>query len=200
MKQHVIVGLTGGFGTGKSTAARLFEELGACVVDADKLAHEALVEGSPVYEKVLKIFPGAKASGGLDRKKIAAVVFKDAGKRKDLEALVHPFVFERIEEEIVEAEETVIVLNVPLLFETGLDKRCDLTVVVSAPDAAVRERLKSSGFSAGDADLRQKAQWSLDKKIQKANYVINNSNNLDAIRREVEKVWKDLRPVSKGEK
>ncbi len=200
MKRHLIIGVTGGFGTGKTTVADLLEELGAYVVDADKLAHEALMEGSSVYEQVLKIFPEARTADGFDRKKIAAVIFTDAEKRKKLESIVHPYVLERIEEEIVDAEEPVIVLNVPLLFETKLNLRCDKVVVVGASADAVRERLKERGFTEKDMELRAKAQWPLEKKMEKANYVINNSGNLESTRREVEKVWKDLRPVLKGEK
>ena len=200
MTKKIIVGLTGGFGTGKSTAAHWMEELGACVIDADKLAHEALLKNSPVCEQILKIFPEAKTSDGFDRKKIASVVFGNEEQRKKLEAIVHPYVFERMEEEILEAEEPVIVLNVPLLFESGLDKRCDRVVVVSAPVEIVRERLKGRGFSPQEAESREKTQWPLEKKTEKADYVINNSGNLESTRREVEKVWKDLRSVSKGEK
>ncbi len=198
--KKTIVGLTGGFGTGKSTVAGLFQELGACMIDADQLAHETLMEGSSVYGEILKLFPEARTARGFDRKKIAEVIFKDAGKRKKLEAVIHPYVFDRMEEEILEAEEDMVVLNVPLLFESGLDKRCDKVVVVNAPEEAVCERLKARGFSADEVASRRKAQMPLEEKVSKADYVINNSGNLDSTRREAEKVWKDLRSVSKGEK
>lgn len=201
MKNHLILGLTGGFGTGKSTAAGLFEELGACVIDADRLAHGALMKGSEVHGRIARIFPSAETADGFDRKKIAEEIFKDPSKRRQLEEIIHPYVFDRMEDGIVEAEEEVVVLSVPLLFETGFNKRCDRNVVVSAPQEAVKERLKARGFSAKEIEARQNAQWPLEKKIEKADYVINNSSNLDALKREVEKVWKDLRTVSKkGEK
>lgn len=200
MKKHLIVGLTGSFGTGKSTVAGMFRELGAFVVDADRIAHEALRIESPVYPDLAKLFPEAADSGDLDRKKIAAIVFSDPKKKEKLQDLVHPYVWERIEDEIIEAEEDIIVLNVPLLFETGYNKRCDKTVVVDAPHAAVVKRLKERGYSEKEIDARKKAQMSLEEKKKKADFIVNNSQDLEQTKREAEQVWKDLRSVSKGEK
>lgn len=199
MTKKLIVGLTGSFGTGKTTVSHMFEELGACVVDADFLAREAFLN-EEVQARLARLFPEAKTPEGFDRKKIAAVVFKNEAMRKELEGIIHPYVFDRMEDAILEAEEPVIILDVPLLFETGFNKRCDRTIAVSAPPEKIRERLKSRGYDFKETEARAKAQWSPEKKQEKANYVINNSGNLDLTRREVEKVWKDLRPVSKGEK
>ena len=200
MKKHIVVGLTGGFGTGKSTAAGMFQELGAWIIDADRIAHEALRKESPVYGEISKLFPEAVTSGDLDRKKIAAVVFNQPEKKKKIELLVHPYVFERMEQEISEAEETVVVLDVPLLFETGLDQRCDLVCVVDAPETAVRERLKERGFTEKEIDARKKAQMPLEEKKKKANFIINNSQDLEQTKQDVEKIWKGLHLVSKGDK
>ena len=200
MKKHIVVGLTGGFGTGKSTAAGMFQELGAWIIDADRIAHEALRKESPVYQEIEKLFPEAVTEGDLDRKKIAAVIFNQPEKKKKLEHLVHPYVFERMEQEIAEAEEPVVILDVPLLFETGLDQRCDFVCVVAAPEEAVRERLKERGFTEQEIDTRKKAQISLEEKKKKANFVINNSQDLEQTKREVEKIWKGLHLVSKGDK
>src|SRR3990167_8668852 len=145
----VVIGLTGGFGSGKSTVAHLFEELGAFTIDADKLAHEALRKDSPVFPQVAALFKDAvkKSTQEIDRKKIAEIVFKDTAKRKRLEAIIHPYVFSRIVEEAADSLPTVVVIEVPLLFETGFDQFCHLTVVVKAPDAAVNQRLKNKGFT-----------------------------------------------------
>lgn len=178
----------------------MFQELGAWIIDADRIAHEALRKESPVYSEISKLFPEAAAGGDLDRKKIAAVVFAQPEKKRKLEHLVHPYVFERMEREISDAEEPVVVLDVPLLFETGLDQRCDLVCVVDAPEKAVLERLKERGFTEKEIDARKNAQMPLEEKKRKANFVINNSQNLEQTKQEVEKIWKDLHLVSKGDK
>jgi len=195
-----LVALTGVFGSGKSTAGHLFEELGACVIDADHLAHEALLEGSPVHGDIVKIFPEAAGASGLDRKKIARVVFGDGQKRKALEKIVHPFVYQRMAEEAALAEERIVVFEIPLLFESGFDAFWDFTVTVSAPEKARRERLLAKGFSKEEIDARFAAQLSQEEKEKRSHFIINNSQTLDQTRREVEAVWKRLQPVSKGEK
>src|SRR5690242_6712290 len=104
MQNKVILGLTGTFGTGKSTVANFFQELGACVSDADKIARLAIQEDPEIYKAVAKLFPEACSKGGeIDRRKIAAVAFSDPEKRKKLEALIHPFVLEAMSEEIMDA-------------------------------------------------------------------------------------------------
>ncbi len=200
--KKMVIGLTGGFGTGKSTVAGLFQELGACVVDADRLAHEALLAESPVAAEILKLVPDADPGGAseLDRKKIAKAVFEDAAKRKKLEALIHPYVFERMEEEIADARERVVVVEVPLLFETGFDKRCDRTVTVIAPGAAAVERLKQKGFSAREIEERQKAQLSLEEKRAKSDWAVDNAGSFENTRNEVKKIWNEIqKELKKGE-
>ena len=196
-----VIGLTGGFGSGKTTAAHFFEELGAFVLDSDMLAHEALMKGSPTYEKVLALFKGkdiAGPGGDLDRKKIAGLVFRDPARRKKLEAVIHPYVFERIAEEIGDAAEDIAVVEIPLLFETGFEMFCHHTVVVKTPDAVTAGRLKEKGFSAEEIAARREAQLSLEEKLKQADIIIDNSGTFQETRREVEKVWKKLHPVSKG--
>lgn len=200
VKGKVLIALTGVFGSGKSTAGHLFEELGACVIDADHLAHEALLEGSPVYGEIAKIFPEAAGAAGLDRKKIAQVVFRDAQKRKALEKIVHPFVYQRMAEEAGLAEEKIIVFEIPLLFESGFDAFWDFTVTVSASEKVRRERLLDKGFSKEEIDARFSAQLSQEEKEKRSHFIINNSATLDQTRLEVQKIWKKLQPVSKGEK
>ena len=194
------VGLTGVFGSGKSTVGHMFEELGACVIDADRLAHEALLKGSPVYGEIVKLFPEAQTGAGLDRAKIAKVVFSDPEKRKSLEIIMHPFVYERMGEEAVLAEEKVVIFEVPLLFETSFDVFCDFTVTVSAPGEIREKRLREKGFSNEEIKARLEAQLSQEEKEKRSHFVINNSKTLDQTRLEVKKIWQKLQPVSKGEK
>ena len=204
MRQHnkLIVGLTGGFGSGKSTVRHLLEELGAFVIDADLLAHEALLEGNPVYEKIAALFPDARKSGGMDRKKIGGIIFKDKDKRKKLEEIVHPYVFERIGEEIRDAEEKTIVIEVPLLFESGLDRICGKTILVRAPQEEIVKRLIEKGCPEEEIRVRQNAQMPDAGKTKRADFILDNSGSLEKTRREVEKLWRDLHTVflKKGER
>ena len=196
----ILVGLTGGFGTGKSTVAHIFESHGASIVNADTLAHEALFKDSPVYAEIKKIFDVPEDKLGLDRKRIAEIIFRDPVRRKQLEAIVHPFVWARMVEEATDAESRVVVLEVPLLFESGFDKFCDFVVTVSASQQEAVKRLLEKGFSVSEIEARTNAQLPLEEKIRRSKYKIENSGTLDATRREVEKVWKDLPLALKGEK
>ena len=197
-----ILGLTGGFGSGKTTAAHLFEELGACVVDADTLGHEVLMKGGPRYAEVISLFKETvrPETGELDRRKIADIIFHDAVRRKKLEDIIHPYVFQRLIEEANETEEKIIILEVPLLFETGFDRFCDQTIVVQADEPVIHSRLREKGFSKEEIKARQGAQLSSEEKARKADIIINNSGTLEETRRKVEKIWKELHTVLKGEK
>ncbi len=117
-QDKVVYALTGGFGSGKSTVAKIFAELGAHVIDADAIAHEALKKTSPVFSRLEKLFKGKVAPSGtsFDRKKIAELVFRDAALRKKLEEIVHPYVFERIAEEVGTTGARVVIVEIPLLF------------------------------------------------------------------------------------
>ena len=193
MKNKLIIGLTGVFGSGKSTAAHLFEELGALVVSADAVAHEALWEDSPVYKKIAAAFSEVPVTErGLDRKVLGAIVFRDESRRKQLEEIIHPYVRARMEEEIADAEEAVVVLEVPLLFETGFDALCDKTVVVSAPQEMIEKRLKEKGFEAQEVRVRLAAQMPLKEKEKRADYVVDNSKTLKEIKQQIEELWKEL--------
>ncbi|MBU3758369.1 MAG: dephospho-CoA kinase [Candidatus Omnitrophica bacterium] len=196
---RTLVGLTGTFGSGKSTAARFFEPLGAEVLDADRIAHEALLEGSAVYPALTKRFPEALGTGGMDRVKLAACVFSDGEARKELESIIHPYVFQRLAAEIAEADARVIVLEIPLLFETGFDRSCDVCVVVQAPQDIIEKRLAERGFGPEEIRRRQKAQMSPEEKLKRAAYVIDNSGDLEGVRKQVEKIWKTLNNASKGD-
>ncbi len=195
-----VVGLTGTYGSGKSTAANLFRDLGAFVVDADNLAHEALIPGSPVYADIQKLFESldVETDGRLDRRKMAAFVFDDAELRERLEKIIHPFVFGRIGEEVAQAKTPCIIVEVPLLFESGFDRFCDAVVVVSAPEAVIEKRMRERGMTPENVRKRQQAQMPLEEKRQKADFVIDNSEDFQKTRREVESIWKSMLAASKG--
>lgn len=199
LQGHLVIGLTGCFGSGKSTVAHLFEELGAFRVDADALAHEALLPGSEVYAKITAEFPEVTgANGEIDRAKLAGEIFGQAGKRKKLEAIIHPYVFQRIASEVSDADEKIAVVEVPLLFETGFDQYCAEVVVVAAEEKQVIERLSEKGFNRKDIEARLKAQMPLNQKKDKASFVVDNSKGFEETKKQVEKIWKKIHSISKG--
>ncbi len=198
----LVIGLTGSFGSGKSTVSRMFEKLGAYVIDADILAHAALLPGSSVYEKILAHFTGLGFTLGkaLDRKKIAEIIFQNPKQKAKLEAIVHPYVFERMIAEAAQVERQIIILDIPLLFETGFDQCCHKSIVVKSSDEKIRTRLRKKGFSAEDIRVRSKAQMPLSEKVRRADIVIHNSGTLQETFQEVKKIWTKIMKLSKGVK
>lgn len=196
----LVLGLTGGIGTGKTTVAHMLEELGAYVVHADDIAHEVYMKDGPLYGRIRELFRGVDLENekGIDRRKVASIVFRDAALLKKLEDIVHPYVRQRILDELADSDEGVVVLDVPLLFETGFDRFCDRTLVVSAPDKVADERLREKGFTQAEIDARRNVQLPLDAKIKRADIVIPNAGSLSETRDKTARIWKDLRPVLKG--
>ena len=178
----LVVGLTGGIATGKSLVAEKLRSLGAAVVDADEAAREVVAPGRPALEEICARFGDGiiKPDGTLDRPALARLVFHDGSARRDLEKIVHPRVFERMAEAVSRARQTnpegVVVLVVPLLFETGYDHSVDRTaVVVCRPDQQVERVMKRDGLSSEEAMARLSAQWPIEEKRRKADDVIENS-------------------------
>lgn len=200
LKKKILIGLTGTFGSGKSSVADMFAELGADIVDADKLAHEALEPKSRIYPNVAALFPGVlrNESGCLDRKKIGELVFSDPRLRKKLEALVHPYVFDRIREIAERSVASVVIAEVPLLFESGFDRFCDAVICVDAEPEVVRKRLLAKGFDEKEIEARQKAQLSAEEKKRRSAYCLDNSQGQNETRKNVLKIWEKLKH-DKGE-
>lgn len=194
-RRRLIVGLTGALGSGKSTVAKLFRRWGAHVIDADRLAHAALRKDSLTYRRITKTFGPAilKANGPIDRKQLADVVFNDARKRKLLERIVHPFVFRKIGSEIRTSRRKIVVVEIPLLFETGFERFVHRTVVVDAFPEALARRLKTKrGYSSGQIRARIRAQWPMAKKKERSDFVINNNDGISKTVRQARMVWDQL--------
>lgn len=185
-----MVGLTGNFGVGKSTVASLFKKKGAKVLSADRLAHEVFRKGNPVYLRVRSLFPSEK--GNLNRERIAGIVFRSPRKRRALESLIHPYVFRRIQEQVGRTRKRVVIVEVPLLFETGFDRGCDRTIVVRSEPSEIFRRLSRRGYSGPEIRARWRAQRPLGDKTRRSDYLIDNSDGLRETRRQVEKIWKEL--------
>ena len=193
----LLVGLTGGIGSGKSTVARLLEKRGAVVFDADLLAREAVEPGTPGHAAVVERF-GADvlAPGGeLDREALASIVFADPAARRDLEQIVHPEVRRLFAEgsEAYRDTDRVVVFSAPLLVETGMHTAFEVLVVVSATVATQIERLmRQRGMSEPSIRARIDAQAPLEDKAAAADFLVDNEGSLGELESQVEQLWNDL--------
>ena len=191
------VGLTGGIGSGKSTVARLLAERGAVVVDADVLARDAVAPGTPGFAAVLERFGAGVITpdGSLDRAALGRLVFADEEARRDLEAVVHPYVGRRTSELVAAAGAgAVVVHDVPLLVEKRLRAGYDVVVVVDASDDTRVARLAATrGMSEEDAWAVMAAQSSRAERLATADVLLDNDGDLEHLERQVDRLWADLR-------
>ncbi len=195
-KKRIIIGLTGSFGSGKSTVARIFARHGAAVVDADRLAHRLIAPGTDIYRKVVKAFGAGilDRKGKIAREKLGRLVFRDKGKLELLNRMIHPEV-KRIIRERIRAAQNVVVLDVPLLFEAGMDRLCNKTIVVFCDRTVQLRRLSlKRGLTTPEALLRLNSQMPLEKKVRLADFVIDNSGSIKKTKKQVSelrrKLWK----------
>lgn len=192
-----IVALSGGIGTGKSTVAALLRELGAVVIDADALVREVQSPGSLAIDEIAEVFgPSVIREGGeLDREKLGALVFRDPEARARLEAIVHPRVRALMARRIQEAQASgvpLVVLDIPLLFETGRGG-FETTILVYALEAQQIERqVARNGYSREEALRRVRAQMPIEDKRKLADHVIDNSGTLEETRRQVAELYARL--------
>lgn len=194
----LVVGLTGGIGSGKSTVAALLASKGAVVIDADRLARDAVAPGTPgLAEVVARFGPEVLAGdGALDRQALARVVFGDPAALADLNAIVHPAVRAAIDQRLVElraSDPAVVVLEIPLLIESGRTYGATAVIVVDCPpDVALRRLVEGRGMDEADARRRMAAQISRVDRLAAADIVIDNSGPVEALEAEVDRAWADL--------
>lgn len=196
-KKKFILGLTGTFGSGKSTCAGFFRGLGALVLDADKIAHKCIRLNKPAYKKIIRLFGGEilKKNGSIDRKKLARIVFNDTRLLARLNNIVHPEVIRDIKSEINSSKAKVIVLDVPLLIESGLTRIADKLAVVKIPRKTQIERIQNK-TSLGRSDIlsRIRCQLPQSAKIGLADFIIDNAGSRVRTKKQVIKIWKTLQP------
>ena len=199
----MVMGLTGGIATGKSTVARLFVECGAHHVDADILAREAVVPGRPAYDQIVAAFGHdmRRAEGTLDRDRLGKLVFGDPAKLARLNAIVHPHVIheqERLCRIIARKDpKAIIVYDAALLIETGAHRRTSKVVVVTADEETQLHRLKArNGLSEDEARKRIHAQMPLAEKVKVADYVIDGTLPPDQLRQEVKRIYEEVRALA----
>jgi dephospho-CoA kinase len=192
-----LVGLTGGVGSGKSTVAEMMRELGAQVVDADEAAHAVYEPGSPGFDALVREFGNEYVDGGrIDRSRLGELVFHDDDARRRLNSIVHPLVRDWMAQRTAEAAQRgaeVVVQDVPLLFENGLERLFSTVVLVYAPEEVQIERLVSGrGFTPERARAMIAAQMPIENKRGLAHHVINNSGAREDTQAQVKAVWKQL--------
>ena len=189
----ILIGLTGGIGSGKSTVSARLAELGARVVDADAIVRDVQAPGTEVFAAIVERFGDdvVAEDGSLDRPALAAKVFNDTDELKALNAIVHPAVGVGIAEALAAAAETddVVILDVPLLVESGRDDMAAMVVVDLDPEIAVARLIEHRGFTEGDARARMSRQASRDERLAKADKVLDNNGSVEDLIAQVDALW-----------
>jgi len=181
-RRFLLVGLTGGIATGKSTVSEILARLGAVLVDADQLAREVVAPGEPALAEVVREFGDViRRDGTLDRKKLAAIVFAEPSRRKRLEAILHPAIRARFDARLDaltrEGFEGIVVFDAPVMIESGGYKNMDRLIVVVTDEVIQRARLVARDADAADGERRIASQMPLAEKAKLADYVIDNTGD-----------------------
>jgi len=196
----LVVGLTGGIGSGKSTVSAMLADHGAVVIDADAITRELQEPGTEVFAAMVERFGDqiVAADGSLDRQAVADVVFNDPDALADLNAIVHPAVGIEIANRLAAATDApvppgatapIVVLDVPLLVETGRSDTAAVIVVDTHPDTQMHRLVHQRGLDAADASARMARQATRQERLDRADQVIDNTSDLDRLRAETDRVW-----------
>jgi dephospho-CoA kinase len=192
----VLIGLTGGIGSGKSTVSGLLAGKGAAIIDADAITRELQKPGTPVFEAMVERFSDVIVApdGTLDRQAVANIVFHDAEALRDLGAIVHPAVGEEIGRRlaVMAGSDQIVVLDVPLLVESGRDDLAALVVVDVDPEVAVDRLVRHRGMRADDARARMANQVARADRLAKADLVVDNSGSPADLEERVDRLWGEL--------
>jgi len=199
MKQLIKVGLTGGIATGKSMTLHHWQQAGTVGIDADALAHQALTPGTPTWEEVVRTFgPNILNKNEMvNRPKLGKIVFADERKREALNRIIHPAVekmwtklMEKLERESVSR---IAVVAIPLLYEVAAETQFDCVVVVGCSEPTQLARLARKGLSKAQARARIRAQWPLQMKMDRADFVIWNDGLLAVLHHQAETIWANIK-------
>jgi len=196
-RRFLLVGLTGGIATGKSTVSEILTRLGCVLIDADQLAREVVAPGEPALAAVVREFGDVLQPGGaLDRRKLAAIVFADPSRRKRLEAILHPAIRERFDARLDaltrEGFEGIVVFDAPVMIESGGYKNVDRLIVVVTDEATQRARLVARDADAADGERRIASQMPLAEKAKLADHVIDNTGDRAATEARTREVYAAL--------
>lgn len=198
------VGLTGGIACGKSTVAKMLVDCGAHLIDFDLLAHQVQQPGKPAWQKVVDYFGGKilLPDGKIDRVKLGNIVFADQDKIRQLNEIVHPFVYqewgERLEKIIRKDNHAIVLSDVPLLFEGKRQDLFDLTLLILVePEDQIRRLMARNHISREEAQKRLNSQMPIGEKKALADMVIDNTGNMAATEKLVKKTWRELITLEK---
>jgi len=198
MKKNLVVGLTGGIASGKTTIAEIFQNLGAEIIDADVLYHQLLRDDPSIKSSLAATFGEniLNENREIDRSKLGPIVFDNPDRLRTLNELVHPAVISRmkgeIERRLSSAEYKVVMIVVPLLIETNMTGMVDSVVLVYADEEIQLQRLMQRGLSQEDARKRIQSQMSSREKTRFANFIIDNNGKLSDTNGQVKQVWSAL--------
>ena len=199
MRQLIKVGLTGGIATGKSMTLVHWQQAGAVGIDADVLAHQALTPKTPTWDEVVRTF-GSKIlnkDGTVNRPKLGETVFADEHKREALNRIIHPAVERMWTEDMLKLEREgaakIVVVAIPLLYEVAAETQFDCVVVVGCSEPTQLVRLAQKGLSKAQARARIRAQWPLQMKMDRADFVIWNDGLLEVLHQQAETIWANIK-------
>ena len=198
----IVIGLTGGIGTGKSEAARILEEIGAYIIDADRLGHSAYLPHSEIWEEVVKEFGDGVLlpDEEIDRKKLGSIVFNDPVQLAKLNEIMHPRMGKMVANLIEGLDAEVVVVEAALLLEAGWDALVDEVWCTGASEDIVIDRLKArNGLDKEEAQKRIKAQMSVDERKSRSQVMIENNGDLAQLTTVIEQIWEN-RVITKVEK
>ncbi len=196
-----VIGLTGGIATGVTTVASMFKELGAEIIEADKIAREVVEPGTEPYRKIVETFGRGvlNADGTIDRKKLGQIVFADDTARRRLNRITHTAIRYRIDEEVERIRKSdpdaVVLIDVPLLLDTTGPDTFDMDgviVVTAGKDSQIERLVRRDTLPEEDAQRRVAAQRPVDEKAEEADWIVRNSGSLKETRRQVTSLWRQL--------
>ena len=198
----IVIGLTGGIGTGKSEVARILEEIGAYIIDADRLGHSAYLPHSEIWEEVVKEFGNGVLlpDKEIDRKKLGSIVFNDPVQLAKLNEIMHPRMGQMVANIIEGLDAEVVVVEAALLLEAGWDALVDEVWCTGASEDVVIDRLKArNGLNKEEAQKRINAQMSVDERKSRSQVMIENNGDLAQLTTVIEQIWEN-RVITKVEK
>jgi len=194
MNPTLRVGLTGGIGSGKSSVCKLFADLGVPIIDADQIAHELVRPGQPALQAIIETFGEEIVTdykGNLDRKRLRELIFRDSDSRKKLENILHPLVYDEIEDQLTKITSPYCIICIPLLIETRAINKVDRVLVIDIPEALqIQRACQRDNMDIEDIQKIIRAQTSRDIRLNAADDIIRNDGNLTSLHKQVKDLHK----------
>ncbi len=199
----IVAGLTGGIASGKSTVARFLKNYGALIIDADQISREVVAPGRPAWHEIQDRFGDSVITddGTIDRARLGDIVFNDARLRQDLEKIIHPRVGAEIDARMKRYEEqspqAVVIMDIPLLFETGrTSELSEIIVVYTSKDNQQKRLMERDGYTIDEARARMASQMPMEEKVKRATIVIDNNGSLSETKRQTLTVYRKLEKLA----